>query len=46
MMYLGPIVMKNRLPSRYYRHFVDLAELVQLSTGTEITAENLAKIDG
>ncbi|KAJ9095930.1 hypothetical protein QFC20_006531 [Naganishia adeliensis] len=25
MMYLGPIVMRNRLPSRYYRHFVDLA---------------------
>jgi hypothetical protein len=45
MMYLGPIVMKNRLPSRYYRHFVDLAELVQLTTHMEISAASLAKIE-
>ncbi|KAJ9096484.1 hypothetical protein QFC20_006427 [Naganishia adeliensis] len=45
MMYLGPIVLKNRLPLRYYRHFVDLSELVQLTTQMEITSAGLERIE-
>lgn len=45
LMYLGPIVMKNRLPLRYYRHFVDLSELVQLTTQMEITSAGLERIE-
>lgn len=45
MMYLGPIVMKNRLPARYYRYFVQLAELVKLSTHYEIISDALQKIE-
>lgn len=45
MMFLGPIVLKNRLPLRYYRHFVDLSELVQLTTQTEITSAGVERIE-
>jgi hypothetical protein len=45
MMHLGPIVMKNRLPARYYNHFVDLADLVQLSTRIEITETEVRRIE-
>lgn len=30
MMFLGPIVMKDRLPSAYYRHFVELSEITKV----------------
>ncbi|KAJ9091313.1 hypothetical protein QFC20_007659 [Naganishia adeliensis] len=36
LMFLGPIVMKDRLPERYFQHFVALSDLAKSLTATEI----------
>lgn len=41
LMHLGPIVLRDRLPARYYHHFVRLSELTQLETRDEICREEV-----
>lgn len=36
LMFLGPIVMKGRLPDKYYKHFIALSEITKALTRLEI----------
>lgn len=36
LMFLGPIVLKDRLPSEYYRHFLALSEITRIITRIEL----------
>lgn len=41
LMYLGPIVLRDRLPPRYYQHFIALSELTKLMVKLDITDDDL-----
>lgn len=41
LLFLGPIVMKDRLADKYYKHFLQLSEISRNITRTEIQAEYL-----
>jgi len=37
LMFLGPIILKDRLPDKYYRHFIKLSEITKAIIKVEIT---------
>ncbi|KAJ9093440.1 hypothetical protein QFC21_005451 [Naganishia friedmannii] len=44
LMFLGPVVLKGRLPAPYYAHFVLLSEIAKQITSQEINVEELAML--
>lgn len=44
LMFLGPIVLRNRLPQEYYKHFIQLSEIAKRLTMQEIAYESLPKL--
>lgn len=44
LMFLGPIVMKDRLPTKYYNHFILLSEITKKLTLMEITYRELEQL--
>jgi hypothetical protein len=44
LLFLGPIVLKDRLPLRYYMHFLKLSDLVRRITRLEIDTRSLGEL--
>lgn len=45
MTHLGPTLLKGRLGSKYYNHFLKLSEMVRMLTQIEIAEDQLNVID-
>jgi hypothetical protein len=45
LMFLGPVVLRGRLPAPYYAHFVLLSEIAKQITSQEISVEELTMLD-
>jgi hypothetical protein len=43
--HLGPILLKDRLPRKYYEHFLLLSKMARIMIQTEITEEDLTDLD-
>lgn len=45
LMFLGPVVMKDRLPDRYFQHFILLSEIAKSLTALEIPLVELQGLE-